>query len=149
MSEEWLYNNEIFNPANYPIDDYAGFIYCITNLIDGRKYIGKKTLWSTKRVERVVTLKNGTKKKKKITKKSESDWKSYWSSSNELQGDVESLGKENFQREILRFCKTKAEMSYYETKYQLELDVLLQPNLWYNNFIGCKINRSHLKHLLK
>lgn len=146
-SEEWILNGNPFSDVTTLDDNYIGFIYCITNLIDGRQYIGKKTLFSTRKVQRVVTLKNGTKKKKKITQKIESDWKNYWSSSKELQEDIEKLGKESFKREIIKLCKTKAEMSYYETKYQLELDVLIQPDRWYNCFATCRINRSHLKYL--
>jgi hypothetical protein len=144
----WLYQGSPFTDIiNSEFSDHIGFVYIITNLLDHRQYIGKKTLYSTKRVLRTVVLKNGTKKRKKILKKDESDWKDYWSSSNELKEDIERLGQSNFRREILKFCKTKAEMSYYETKYQLELDVLINPNEWYNGFASCRINRNHLKHL--
>lgn len=129
-------------------NEFIGFIYCITNLIDGRKYIGKKTLYSTRRVMRTITLKSGKKKRKKITQIVESDWKDYWSSSTELQNDVKQLGKENFHREILVLCKTKAELSYMETKMIFQHDCLLDPSRWYNAFVSCRINRSHLKHIL-
>lgn len=147
MSNEWVLNGNPFNDVTILDNDYIGFIYCITNLINNRQYIGKKNLYSTRRIQRVVTLKSGLKKRKKIIQKTESDWKDYWSSSNELKNDVEKLGKDNFKREIIHLCKTKAEMSYYETKYQLELDVLIQPDKYYNCFVSCRINRSHLKHL--
>ena len=149
ITDNWTYQGNSFD-LNILEDphEFIGFIYCITNQLDGRKYIGKKTLYSTRRVMRTITLKSGVKKRKKVTQIVESDWKDYWSSSAELQGDVERLGKENFSREILILCKTKAELSYMETKTIFSYDCLLDPSRWYNAFVSCRINRSHLKHIL-
>ena len=47
-------------------------------------------------------------------------------------------------RDILKLCKTKGECSYYEMKYQLEYDVLLKPEEFYNAFVGGKIHRNHI-----
>ena len=113
---EWLYWDKI-NP-----EDYEGFVYKITNLNTGKFYIGKKVFWNNK--------------KKKLTKKqlaeltgpgrkatfeiirTESDWKTYWGSNKELLADVKSLGKDNFERIILKPCKTRKELTYYEMHYQ-------------------------------
>lgn len=118
-----------------PTDAY-GFVYKITNIIDGRAYIGKKLLWfkGHKQVKG---------KKKKILK--ESDWRIYNGSSTELQEDIAKLGEKSFTFEILRFCKTKGECSYWEAKMQLEADVLYHPELYYNSYVGCRIHRKHLK----
>ena len=107
-------------------------------------YIGKKLAKFAKTTTKVVTLKNGTKKKKKIRSKVDSDWKEYWSSSEELKKDVASLGQDKFTREILRYCKSKNELSYYEAKYQFDHDVLLDDVNWYNGWITVKVRKFKL-----
>ena len=118
---------------------YKAFVYKITNLIDGRQYIGKKLTEST--ITRPPL--KGQKRKRKI--KSESDWRDYWSSSDELKSDVEKHGKENFKREILHFCLNKGSASYLEAKEQMLNEVLEHPDKWYNGIIQCKIHRTHVK----
>jgi hypothetical protein len=117
----WTYQNEIIEELP---EDCVGFVYNITNLISGRKYIGKKLSKFSKTSYKTVTLKNGTKKKKKIKSKIDSDWLTYYGSSDELNKDVLSLGKDNFSREILFFCKSKAECSYVEAREQFGRKVL-------------------------
>ena len=75
--------------------------------------------------------------------RAESDWKSYFGSSEKVNSLVESKGEKEFKRVILRLCKTKGEMSYFEAKLQFEKDVLLNDK-YYNEFIGCKIHAKHL-----
>jgi hypothetical protein len=125
----WLLNEQIF--TSEMINTHVGFVYKITNLHDGRFYIGKKLFTRAGR-------KQVKGKKKKI--RVESDWKKYYSSSDELNADVEKLGIHMFRREILRLCKSKSECTYYEAKYQFELEVLLKPT--YNKWIACKIRRN-------
>ena len=141
---EWSYNGEVV--LNLP-EDCVGFVYIITNTITGRKYIGKKLAKFTKTKVKTVTLKNGTKKKKKIREKIDSDWREYFGSSNELLGDIQSLGVENFNREILHYCKSKAECSYMEAKLQFQYGVL-ESDDWYNGNIMCRIHKSHIKNKL-
>ena len=129
---EWLYNGEPFLEPG----EYYGFVYIITNKIDGRKYIGKKFFWSTKR-------KQVNKVRKRY--KAESDWKTYWSSSDELQADVKRLGEECFTREIIHLCKNKGTANYLEAKEQFTRSVLENKDLWYNTWISVKVNRSHVK----
>jgi hypothetical protein len=109
----WIYQNNVVEELP---EDCVGFVYEITNLTTSRKYIGKKLAKFSKTTYRMVKLKNGTKKRKKIKSKIESDWMDYYGSSIELSKDVEELGKENFKREILFFCKSKAECSYIEAR---------------------------------
>lgn len=132
--QNWLYESTSINDDNV-LNSYVGFVYLITNLVDGRKYIGKK-LFKFSRTKQV----KGKRKKIKI----ESDWKTYFSSSEALKADVEQLGSDNFRREILKLCKTKAECSYWEAKLQFENDVLLSDE-WYNSWISCKIHKGHVK----
>lgn len=128
----WIYNNEPFlNPG-----EYYGFVYIITNLLSGKQYIGKKFFWSTKR-------KQVNKVRKRI--KVESDWKEYWSSSDELKADVATHGKENFKREIIHLCKNKGTTNYLEAKEQFTRKVLENKDLWYNSWIMVKVSRTHIK----
>ena len=129
----WLYNKE---PVNEIPEGSYSFVYLITNLTNGRKYIGKKLFWFTK-----TKMIKG--KKKKI--KSESDWKDYWSSSDDVNKDVELLGKENFSREILHMCPNKGTASYFEAKEQMINEVLEYPDKWYNGQIQCRVHRNHIK----
>jgi hypothetical protein len=137
----WIYNNEI---VENPPEDAVGFVYIIENLTTGRRYIGKKLLSFSKTTYKTVTLKNGTKKKKKIKSKIPSDWQEYYGSSIELSKDIDTLGKQNFRREILNFCKSKAECSYIEAKLQFENKVLESTD-WYNNNIQVRVHGSHIK----
>ena len=119
-------------------------MYLITNKTTNRKYIGKKLAKFSKTTYKTVTLKNGTKKKKKIKSKIDSDWLEYYGSSDELNKDVLSLGKDNFSREILFFCKSKAECSYVEAREQFTRRVL-ESDDFYNGQISCRIHGSHIK----
>ena len=136
----WLYNDL---PVDELPEDCVGFVYLITNLTNDRKYVGKKLAKFSRTTTKTVTLKNGTKKKKKIRSKIDSDWLEYYGSSNELNKDVEALGKDNFRREILYFCKSKAECSYIEAREQFARRVL-ETTDYYNNNIMCRIHGSHI-----
>ena len=138
----WLYRKR--EVKEIP-DIYIGFVYLITNNLSGRKYIGKKLAKFKKTTYKTVTLNNGTKKKKKIRSLVDSDWRDYWSSSDELKKDVQALGQANFTREILKYCITRTELSYYEAKYQFQHDVLLNEGLWYNGWIFVKVRQVHLR----
>ena len=137
----WTYKGSIVNELP---EDCVGFVYCIVNTLSGRKYIGKKLAKFSKTTYKTVTLKNGTKKKKKIRSKIESDWKDYWSSSDELKKDIVALGQENFTREILFYCKSKSECTYIEARTQFERKVL-ESDDYYNGQISCRIHQSHIK----
>jgi hypothetical protein len=124
-------------------DDCVGFVYLITNNVSGRKYIGKKLAKFSKTTQKTVKLKNGTKKKKKIRSKVDSDWLTYYGSSPELTKDVLALGAENFTREILYLCKSKAECSYVEAREQFTRRVL-ESNDYYNGHIQVRVHGSHI-----
>ena len=125
-------------------EDVVGFVYLITNTTNGKMYVGKKLAKFAKTTYRVLKLKNGTKKRKKIKTKIDSDWQDYFGSSDELNKDVILLGQDSFKREILRYCKSKSEMSYYEAKYQFDNDVLLNEDKWYNGWISVKVRKFKL-----
>jgi len=132
----WYNNNE---PVEEIDPKYKAFVYLITNLVDGRQYIGKKLTEST----RTKPPLKGKTRKRKV--KSESDWRDYWSSSDELKADVERLGKENFRREILCYCLNKGSASYFEAKLQFQHEVLENPDKWYNGHIQVRVHRNHVK----
>ena len=140
----WLYQSQLVETLP---EDCVGFVYIITNLTNQRKYIGKKLAKFSKTTYRTVKLKNGTKKKKRIRSKIDSDWQTYYGSSPELLKDVELLGTENFSREILYYCKSKAECSYVEAREQFVRRVLESDN-YYNGIINCRIHGSHIKEKL-
>ena len=137
----WTYQNEIVEILP---EDCVGFVYIITNLTTGRKYIGKKLAKFSKTTYKTVKLKNGTKKKKKIRSKIDSDWQEYYGSSPNLQADIDTLGKENFSREILFYCTSKAECSYIEAREQFSRRVL-ESDEYYNGHIQVRVHGSHIK----
>ena len=136
----WLYQGTIVEQLP---EDCVGFVYLITNNTTGRKYIGKKLAKFSKTTYKVVKLKNGTKKKKKIKGKIESDWRDYYGSNIELNKDVEQLGVENFTREILFYCQSKAECSYIEAREQFRHRVLERDD-YYNGHIQVRVHGSHI-----
>lgn len=124
-------------------EDCIGFIYLITNTTNGRKYIGKKLAKFSKTTYKTVKLKNGTKKKKKIRSKIDSDWQTYYGSNDELNKDVESQGASNFTREILYYCNSKALCSYIEAREQFTRKVL-ESTEYYNGHIQVRVHGSHI-----
>ena len=120
----WYFDDEPFIPTEDYLKKFEGFVYLITNLTNGKRYIGRKYLFSIRKV------KNKTKRQR-----SNSDWMEYWSSSNSVKEDIEILGKDNFKREILVLCKTRGDTNRMEEFYQWKYNVLENDN-WYNDSIG-------------
>jgi len=137
----WYYENNLITELP---DDCIGFVYLITNTLDGRMYIGKKLAKFSKTTYKTVKLKNGNKKKKKIRTKIDSDWQEYYGSSAELTADIAKLGNQNFKRQILYYCKSKAECSYIEAREQFTRKVL-ESNEYYNGQISVRVHGSHIK----
>ena len=136
----WTYRGEQITEIS---NEYEGFVYLITNLTDNRKYVGKK-------LAKFKTTKpplKGRKNKRRGTK--ESDWKTYWGSSDHLNNDVIELGEDNFRREILYFCPTRGVASYLEAREQFERRVL-ETDDYYNGIINVRVGGSKiLKETLK
>ncbi len=129
---QWTYQGKIVEEIS---EEYIGFVYLITNLTNGKKYIGKKL------AKFKVTKKplKGKKNKRRSTK--ESDWRTYWGSSDHLNADVEQLGPENFTREILYYCTSRGELSYLEAKEQFDREVL-KTDEYYNGIINVRVGSS-------
>lgn len=133
MGLNWQYDGKDFTEDL--IGNNYGFVYQITNLTNGRKYIGKKFFYSakTKQVK-------GKKKKIKVF----SDWQTYYGSSAELAKDVLSLGNQNFSREIIHLCQSKGECGYLEAKEQFVRGVM-ESDDYYNSWIMVRVRKSHIK----
>ena len=121
--------------------DCAGFVYLITNTVSGRMYVGKKlSKFKTTRYK-MHTQKNGKKVRKKIRGAVDSGWQDYYGSSDQLNRDVESLGRDRFLREILYYCRSKAELNYVEAREQFARKVL-ESDLYYNGHIRVRVHGS-------
>ena len=133
----WYHDGQLVEEID--LKKYAAFVYIITNLKTDRLYIGLKqtSFAKTKQVK-------GKKKRIRV----ESDWRDYWSSSEELKKDVETLGQENFRREIIHFCEMKSHANYLEAREQMDRRVLENSDKYYNGIINCRVSRNHIKKLL-
>ena len=126
----WTYQSNIVETLP---EECIGFVYLITNVTSGRKYIGKKLAKFSKTTVKTVKLKNGTKKKKKIRSKVDSDWRDYYGSSPNLQKDIDTLGTDN----------SKAQCSYIEAREQFSRKVL-ESDDYYNGHIQVRVHGSHI-----
>jgi hypothetical protein len=129
---QWTYHGKTIDELP---EGYIGFVYLITNLTDNRKYIGKKLAQFKKSRPPL----KGKKNRRKYTV--ESDWRDYWGSSDRLNEDVKTLGTDKFTREILYFCKSKAELNYLEAKEQFDRRVL-ETDDYYNGIIDVRVGGS-------
>ena len=111
----WLYKGTTFTSAD--IGDFFGYVYCITNLKSGRKYIGRKNFQQHRKHR-------GSRRKRT----SESNWKKYYGSSKELNEDRKLLGNQTFKREILSLQATAGKVNFEETR-QLFLNNVLTESL--------------------
>lgn len=132
--KQWMYQGE---PVDTIPEQYVGFVYEITNTTTGRKYIGKKLV----QFKRSRPPLKGRKNKRRY--KVESDWREYYGSSDALTEDVTKLGPENFTREILYWCRNKAELSYIEAREQFSRKVL-ESDEYYNGHIRVRVHGAGL-----
>lgn len=131
--EQWLWNGQ---PIEQIPDQYEAFVYLFTNKITGKQYIGFKTVVSSK----IRTVKG---KRKRI--KVESNWKTYYSSSQDVLRDVAKYGKGNFIREIIMMTSTKSVGKYYEAWYQFNRNVLTSDHQrYYNGIVNLRVNHNTL-----
>ena len=132
----WLYEGSTFTSDD--IGDFFGFVYCITNTNNGRKYIGRKYFYAYR-----------TPKGKKRKVKQESDWKKYYGSCPELKEDIKRYGKEQFQREIMSIHKAKGLVNFEETRQLFHYNVLTEAlddgtPLYYNsNILGRYMRKDY------
>ena len=130
----WTYKGKVVDTLP---DDCEAFVYLITNTANDKKYIGKK-------LAKFKTTKpplKGRKNKRRGFK--ESDWRTYWGSSDHLNEDVITLGEHKFTREILHYCPTRGIASYIEAQEQFERNVLLTDE-YYNGIINVRVGGSQI-----
>ena len=135
---QWIYKNE---PVEQLPEECVGFVYIITNTVSGRMYVGKKLARFKTTRYKMHTQKNGKKVRKKIRGAVASDWQEYYGSSDQLNRDVETLGRDQFQREILYYCRSKAECNYIEAREQFTRKVL-ESDQYYNGHIRVRVHGS-------
>ena len=134
IANKWTYQEKIVEELP---EDCEAFVYLITNLIDHKKYVGKK-LAKFKTTKKPL---KGRKNKRLGTK--ESDWKTYWGSNAQLVDDVLRLGEHRFTREILYYCPSRGVASYLEAREQFERKVL-EADDYYNGIINVRIGGSEI-----
>ena len=132
----WLYQGATFSTDD--INDFVGFVYRITNLQNGKVYIGRKYFYQKRKP------KGG---KRRVT--SESDWKRYYGSSAELKQDIKQFGKEIFRREIISLHKTQGRVNYEETRQLFLNNVLTEadtdgtPKFYNSNILGRYMRKDY------
>ena len=135
----WFYHNTAEEFKEEHIADNIGYVYLITNIQTGKRYVGKKLF--TKAGYRQIKG-----KKKKVRKAS--DWLEYWGSNTELQADVKREGEDKFTREILHLCNTRSACNYMETWEIFNRHALLSDQ-YYNSWVTCKIHKTHVLGKIK
>ena len=136
----WYYKDKLITELP---EDCEAFVYLITNLTNNKKYVGKK-------LAKFKTSKPPLKGRKNRRRgKKESDWRTYWGSSDHLNADVLELGEDKFKREILYYCPSRGVASYLEAREQFERRVL-ETDDYYNGIINVRVGGSKvLKEELK
>jgi hypothetical protein len=128
---------DLINDPLFDINQYHGYIYLTINTITGFKYLGKKNFFHSsqkklgKKELESLPQGRGRKPTKKLVIK-ESDWKNYYGSSNQ----VKQTPKENMVRYVLKLCKNKKELTYWETKLLFTLEVLEHDEYINDNILG-------------
>lgn len=136
-------HEKVFSP-----NDYFGFVYIIENKLTHKKYIGKKYFWYTKKKKKTKKEIAETKGKGRPSLFTEivieTDWKTYYGSNKTLKEDIKKHGEENFVRTIIKLCKNKKELTYWETKFQFVYSVLEKSDEWYNDNIAGRYFRKDI-----
>ena len=129
----WTFDGMPFGSGD--IDKYYGFVYLIITP-EGKKYIGRKYFWSVRKV-----------KGKSRRQRSESDWKTYYGSSDVLKELIKNSDKNLFKREIISLHTTKGDVNIAEVRVQFVLNVL-EDDSFLNDNINGKWRRQP-KHIIE
>jgi hypothetical protein len=128
---------DLINDSNFNINEYVGYVYITYHIPTGRQYIGKKNFFHTtnKKLGKKELLEIPITRGKRPTKKQvikESDWKTYYGSATEIK----SLPKEEMLRHVLKLCKNSKQLTYWETKYLFQYNVLEDDHYINDNILG-------------
>lgn len=131
-------NNKVITKLeDIPNNEHViGFVYKITHIGTGKFYIGKKSLFASRKtaISKKEKATTGTRKRTKTVVK-QSNWLSYFGSCKELSEEVLRNGAHNYKREILELCCTKKYLNYCELAHQVKNDVLTS-NSYNGNILG-------------
>jgi hypothetical protein len=131
----WLHQNKQINELTDMPENTFGFIYEVTHIPTGRKYLGRKQLISVTRKalgKKELALQTDKRLSKKKTVIQETDWKIYYGSHPEIKQLIKDKKHLEFTREILMFVPTKKQLTYYEDKY-LYMNGVIEPGSTYFN----------------
>jgi hypothetical protein len=131
----WLYNGRVFQPEDIPPES-VGFIYLMTAIIGNQSiaYIGKKNFLATRKKKLSKKKLPTDKRKKGYERVSKLNYENYYSS-NEVLKQAHKSGVK-IKREILKICFNKTDLTYYETKYQFQYEVLEKREFLNGNILG-------------
>jgi hypothetical protein len=135
----WIYKGKIITELLDMPENTFGFIYEVTHIPSGRKYLGKKQLISVQRKalgkkELALIVDKRASKKKTVTK--ETDWKTYYGSNPTIKQMLVEGKHDEFTREILMFVPTKKLLTYYEDKYLYINEVIEEGSIYFNDNIS-------------
>ena len=149
----WLYNTKLVTEiSDMPVNTY-GFIYEVIHIPTGKKYIGKKVLY----FERNKRLGKKALEQLKLERKeqgiggrtplkhkviTESDWKTYYGSHEDIKKILKEDGPDSFKRTILEYVPNKKLLTYYECKYLFIKEVLENRDNYINDNILGKFYRK-------
>ena len=134
----WLFEGSPF--LSEDINGMHGFVYCITNTLSGKRYIGRKYFYQLRKPR------GGGRRVK-----SESDWKKYYGSSAELTEDRKQFGNLVFKRDILSLHKSKGLTNFEETRQLFLNNVLTEamsdgtPAFYNSNILGRYMRKDYFK----
>lgn len=127
----WILDGQPFESES--IGKNYGFVYLITHIPSGKMYVGRKYFHNYRKAPKATRR-----------KKTESDWKTYYGSNEEIKELVKEEGEENFRREILRLYESKGGVNYGEVKEQFERRVL-ESDDYYNDQINGKWYKKNVR----
>lgn len=132
----WLYEGKPIESIEDMPEGTFGFIYEVTHIPTGKKYIGKKQLM----MNRTLPPLKGQKRKRKVVK--EGDWKTYYGSQSEIKQLVKEGSSLDFSKKIITFVPSKKLLTYYELKILFAKGVIEPESDYLNDNISGRFFRK-------
>lgn len=140
----WTHNGKVIDSIDKLPKGCIGIIYRIDNLSNNRYYFGRKTIISRRKKKLTAKeklLPENNRKTFKYEETETSGWKSYKGSNKPLLLDIKNGAK--YKKEVIHFCFSKAELTFYETRAIACSDCMLTEDC-YNDWFSAKVYKSHL-----